>query len=865
MVAGSKPFYVALQPSGLPGHGSITYSPIAVDETGTPLAVQPAMSLDPTDPTKVTIYDNTGAPKTVTDESGKPIAYHPDIYEPERYSVFLEPSGLPGHGSITYSPIAVDETGTPLAVQPAMSLDPTDPTKVTIYDNTGAPKTVTDESGKPIAYHPDIYEPERYSVFLEPSGLPGHGSITYSPIAVDETGTPLAVQPAMSLDPTDPTKVTIYDNTGAPKTVTDESGKPIAYHPDIYEPERYSVFLEPSGLPGHGSITYSPIAVDETGTPLAVQPAMSLDPTDPTKVTIYDNTGAPKTVTDESGKPIAYHPDIYEPERYSVFLEPSGLPGHGSITYSPIAVDETGTPLAVQPAMSLDPTDPTKVTIYDNTGAPKTVTDESGKPIAYHPDIYEPERYSVFLEPSGLPGHGSITYSPIAVDETGTPLAVQPAMSLDPTDPTKVTIYDNTGAPKTVTDESGKPIAYHPDIYEPDPAGYVAPDAEEEAEPEPDAEEEAEAEPGTEEEEEKEAGSGAEEAAPGRASDEELVSEPAVTGVRIEGEESTAEESVVDPGFEEIAPTASPTAEELDTIEGDEISTIPPLTTPEPTTEPIERTEDLVATSEVPPPIISDRGGEESVVELVTGRGEVEAVGPVGLGAEELVEMVSGPVAEEGEVAAREEDGPSAGGEQVLEIPDLLAPELDRKGDDRPVPGPGDVEFRVEVAPAEEVVDAEPIAEVVEFDSVTGLGSDELRGVLTGSDATIAAEEAGEGIVERVEAEGSGLGEEVPELKWGTEVGAGSEASLAGEAVEPDLEGKPIPVLELEEVEFTVEMAPAEEAVAEFRVEVAEAGTLEIDEEAAGGLARVVDEPEDQPVGRYLTEEEPEEEEEIQP
>ncbi|MDH3398398.1 MAG: hypothetical protein OEM81_11295, partial [Acidimicrobiia bacterium] len=113
---------------------------------------------------------------------------------------------------------------------------------------------------------------------------------------------------------------------------------------------------------------------------------------------------------------------------------------------------------------------------------------------------------------------------------------------------------------------------------------------------------------------------------------------------------------------------------------------------------------------------------------------------------------------------------------------------------------------------------------------MTGLGSDELRGVLTGSDATIAAEEAGEGIVEGDEAEGSRLGEEVPELKSGTEVGAGSEASLAGEPVEPDLEGKPIPVLELEEVEFKVEMAPAEEAVAEFRVEVAEAGTLEIDE-----------------------------------
>jgi hypothetical protein len=243
----------------------------------------------------------------------------------------------------------------------------------------------------------------------------------------------------------------------------------------------------------------------------------------------------------------------------------------------------------------------------------------------------------------------------------------------------------------------------------------------------------------------------------------------------------------------------------------------------------------------------------------------VEAVGPIGLGAEELVEMVSGRVAEEGEVAAREVDDPSVGGEQVVEIPDLLAPELDRKGDDRPVPGPGDVEFRVEVAPVEELVDAEPIAEVVEVDSVTGLKSDELGGVLAGRDATIAAEEAGEGIVGRVEADGSGLGEEVPELKWGTEVGAGAEASVAGGVLEPEPGGKVIPDVEPEVVDFTVEVVPVEEAVTDFRVEVAEAGTLEIDEEAAGGLARVVEEPEDEPVGRYLTEEEPEEEEEIQP
>ena len=76
-------------------------------------------------------------------------------------------------------------------------------------------------------------------------------------------------------------------------------------------------------------------------------------------------------------------------------------------------------------------------------------------------------------------------------------------------------------------------------------------------------------------------------------------------------------------------------------------------------------------------------------------------------------------------------------------------------------------------------------------------------------------------------------------------------------------EGKITPVTEPESVEFKFFRPEDEIDTSEFRVEVTEAGTLEIDEGAAESLTRYVEEPEEEPI--WTSEEEEEEEEEAQP
>ena len=350
MASSSVPFHVFLKASGPPGQGPVLYSPIAVDEKGTPLAVQPMMTLDPTDPTNVTVYNGNGTASS----------FQPEIYEPGEYSVFIQATRDEG-GTISYSPVAVDASGTPLAVQPLMTSDPADPTNVTVYDISGTGSTLRPEQ---------IYEltPGEYEVFLEVSGIPGMGALSYTPIAVDGLGNPLPIQPLMTVDFKAPDWVSEWDTDG---TMRD-------WHPHVSEPQGYSVFLEASGTPGMGTVSYSPVAVDASGTPLPVQPLMTLDPMDPTQVTVYDAMGSVST----------YQPNIYEPRVYSVFLEASGTPGHGTISYSPIALDASGTPLPIQPLMTLDPTDPTKVTLYDIKGVPSQLEQGPDQPLPEaHPPV----------------------------------------------------------------------------------------------------------------------------------------------------------------------------------------------------------------------------------------------------------------------------------------------------------------------------------------------------------------------------------------------------------------------------------------------------------------------------------------------
>jgi hypothetical protein len=528
-----------LEASGIPGQGTVSYSPIAVDDSGTPLAVQPMMTSDPSDPTKITVYNS----------DGKASSFQPEIYEHRDYQVFLETS-VDEFGVVSNSPIAVDASGTPLAIQPLMAVDPTKspggPGFVTVYDNSGVPSPVQPESYYEIT-------PGEYEVFLEVSGPPGDGTISYNPIAVDASGTPLPIQPLMKVDLTKPDWVTVYDSDGTQAP----------WRPAIHVPQDYSVYLEATGTPGHGAISYSPVAVDASGTPLAVQPLMSLDPTDPTKVTTYD----------AHGSPTSFEPKIYEPRVTSVFLEASGTPGHGTISYTPVAVDASGIPLPIQPLMTLDPTDPTQITLYDINGVP----------IQIEPDIYELPEYSVFLEATGTPGQGAISYSPVAVDASGTPLPVQPLMTLDPADPTKVTVYDHSGAPSS----------FQPDIYNDIMLkGYGELGTEEGAEAEEGTDETKENE--SQEPDEVDVGSGE----PGA---EAQAAEPD-TGAVVEGLEEVVavEEAETTAGTEEVSDISIPIP---DTAAGDEEVSATPITLPGQAIEDPDTIEDAEMPGATPLPI----------------------------------------------------------------------------------------------------------------------------------------------------------------------------------------------------------------------------------------------------------------------
>jgi hypothetical protein len=692
---------------------------------------------------------------------------------------------------------------------------------------------VSNADGDPITF--PIYQPAtapRLLVYLAPDGTPE---------VVDATGQPVSSPPTIAIHP-GTGEPAIVDANG--QFVVDSKGNPTTL--PAYSPPTQGIYAHVLTDPVTGAVDVQ--IVDAAGnlvpSPPGYKLVQSADPSVPPTVVLTGANGQP--LTDANGNQLS--PPTFSPPTQGIYAHMVTDPVTGEVDVQ--IVDAAGNLVPSPPGYtvqkSADPSDPPTIVLTGADGKP--LTDQDGNPI------------SVPLDQS-----------------SATPPGTSPPVEEDTTDEgTTDTSADVPGEAETAAEEEGARGGREPvEETEPAPHEEVLSVREGKAAETP-AEEASHVDQWS-----SETGEAVAAADLGGRVAEAIVAdeEPVSRDMGDAGEESVVESP-------DMAAAGGPV--EVSEIEG----TVTSVPEPDAVQFKVETTPSDLEAADVRIEAVGDEAGlEERSAGLESEIGQIdptdgvpitpvtapdvaeelipvestEAVGPVGLGAEELVEMVSGPVAEEGEVAAREAEGPSAGGEQVVEIPDLLSPELDRKGDDRPVPGQGDVEFRVDVAPAEEVVDAEPIAEVVEVDSVTGLGSDELGGVLAGGDATIAAAEAGEGIVERVEAEGSGLGEEVPELKWGTETAAKPEVSLVGEALEPDLEGKPIPVLELEEVEFKVEMAPAEEALAEFRVEVAEAGTLEIDEEAAGGLARVVEEPEDEPVGRYLMEEEPEEEEEIQP
>ncbi|MDH3261796.1 MAG: hypothetical protein OEM84_12610, partial [Acidimicrobiia bacterium] len=143
--------------------------------------------------------------------------------------------------------------------------------------------------------------------------------------------------------------------------------------------------------------------------------------------------------------------------------------------------------------------------------------------------------------------------------------------------------------------------------------------------------------------------------------------------------------------------------------------------------------------------------------------------------------------------------------------------------------------------------------EAMEEAGPVGLGADDLVEMVTGRE-----DAAGEEAVGSREPVEPSVGEE-PILEI-------PEAPLLGEPVElPEIEAENVPDLEPEVVELKVEMAPEEADAAEFRIEVSEAGTLEMDEDTARGLSRIAEEPEDEAVGGLGVLEGEEEDEIVQP
>lgn len=146
-----------------------------------------------------------------------------------------------------------------------------------------------------------------------------------------------------------------------------------------------------------------------------------------------------------------------------------------------------------------------------------------------------------------------------------------------------------------------------------------------------------------------------------------------------------------------------------------------------------------------------------------------------------------------------------------------------------------------------EVADGEAIPAVQgeEIVSVTGLGSEELGGVLGGGATAITPGVGEPGPVRGMEAEVIELGEEIPELKWDAGLAVEDLSNSQVEYVKAEIEGADINGEE--SARFGIEMVKAgieeelvgqESAVAqgtEFTLEVVEADSLE-EEHAFGGI-----------------------------
>jgi len=370
-------FYYFKEPSG---------NLLAVDEQGQPLTSQPTLGTKETDAGTGSVVDPWG---NIVEE-----------YEIPPYTVHVATDR--SDGSPEWVGVAVDADGVPVPLVPNLTIE-------SVVPQTGEVAVLLPDGSKAVL--PAYRGPEEYYVHVAWSGTPPEaGTPEYELVAVDASGVPLPVQPALGgeVDPTDPS--TNWAHWGAGKSA----------HPPPYEFPRFSVHLEYSdaAYQGTAAVAPVPVAIGADGKPLAIQPDFEVDPTEPSRVVAVLPTG------DKIESP------AYEFPPFKVYLDypAASYSGSAAPIPTPIAVDDGGNPLPVQPHLEVDPSDPTQVKA--------TFPDWSTSSV----EVYRmPKDFFVHVEASGPPSSlGSQQFAAVAGDADGDPLPLQPYLEIDPMDSTKV-------------------------------------------------------------------------------------------------------------------------------------------------------------------------------------------------------------------------------------------------------------------------------------------------------------------------------------------------------------------------------------------------------------------------------------------
>ncbi|MDH3294391.1 MAG: hypothetical protein OER95_08735, partial [Acidimicrobiia bacterium] len=386
---------------------------LAIDDQGAPLACQPTLTTKDVNGVE-TVVDPWG--NTVTEYQLPPYTIHVD-YAPD--------------GKSPLGGVAVDADGVPLPLVPTLRVTGT------FFDSNEVGVVLPDGSE---ARLPPYQGPDKFYIHVASSGTrPEAGTPEFEYVAVDGNGVPLPVQPTMVGDvtnPTDPSSVQVSWFSGSAT-------------PEPFEFPQFSVHLQydPAADRGAAAAKPVPIAIGSDGKPLAIQPDFEIDPTDPSAVIAILPDGQ------------KYDPATYEFPKYHVQLQyPAGTYHSAAAPIpTPIAVDENGVPLPVQPHLEVDPTDHSQVkaTSLDGTSTPVEV---------YHPQ----KDFYVHIEGSGSE-HGAPQFAAVAVDANGVPLPIQPHLEVDPTDPTKVTAVFPDGTsyePPNIYPPAGEP----PEEWPPPPS-----------------------------------------------------------------------------------------------------------------------------------------------------------------------------------------------------------------------------------------------------------------------------------------------------------------------------------------------------------------------------------------------------------